>query len=66
MIGYKTNLLATFTKGICVVYVQAISDAPKRVNVPKNTGEENMWSKPSVRIHLHVKNPRTGLSSGYF
>lgn len=62
----KSDLFATFTKGICVVYVQAMREAPKRDKVPRKTGDENMWSKPRVRIHLHVKNPKTGLSSGYF
>lgn len=62
----KPDLLATLTMGICVVYVHAIRDAPSRANVPRKTGDVNMWSKPRVRTHLHVKNPKTGFSSGYF
>jgi hypothetical protein len=32
----------------------------------RKTGEENMWSNPDIRIHLHVMKPNTGLSSRNF
>uniref|UniRef100_A0A0A9H7B8 Uncharacterized protein n=1 Tax=Arundo donax TaxID=35708 RepID=A0A0A9H7B8_ARUDO len=60
------HLLATLTMGSCVVKVQAMSDAARSARRPRNTGEENMWSNPGVRIHLHVMKPNTGLSSGNF
>lgn len=60
------DLLATLTMGIWVVYVQAMSDAARRTNMPRKTGEVNIWSNPRVRINLQVKTPNTGFSSGYF
>jgi hypothetical protein len=43
-----------------------MSDAARSARRPRKTGEENMWSNPGVRIHLHVMKPNTGLSSGNF
>lgn len=62
----QTDLLATLTRGICVVYVQAMRDAARRANSERNSGQENIWSNPRAKIHLQVKNPRAGWSSGYF
>lgn len=41
-------------------------DVASSARRPRKTGEENMWSNPGVRIHLHVMKPKTGLSSGNF
>lgn len=37
-----SNLRATLRRGICVVYVQAIRETPRRVKFPRKMGDENM------------------------
>lgn len=37
-----SNLRETLRRGICVVYVQAIRETPRRAKFPRKMGDENM------------------------